>query len=141
MASDQAEEGGLGERPLGELVKELAELGSTLVRREIALAKVEMREKGNAAQTAAVMLGSAGVLACLAAGGLTLALVAALATAIALWLAALIVAGAYLAAAVALGLTGRQRLRSSTPPMPEQTIETVKEDIEWLMTRKRSEPR
>ena len=55
----------------------------------------------------------------------------ALATAIAPWLAALVVAVLYGVIAGGLALIGRQELREATPPVPEQTVDTVKEDVRW----------
>ena len=60
--------------------------------------------------------------------------------ALALWLAALIVTVLWLAIAAALAMTGKKALQASTPPAP-QTVETVKEDIQWAKTRTGSAPR
>ena len=58
------------------------------------------------------------------------ALILALATAVEPWLAALIVTAAYAAIAGVLAFTGRQRVQAGTPPVPEQAIDSTKEDIE-----------
>src|SRR5215211_8652169 len=79
------------ERPVGELVKELAGQTSTLVRQEIQLAQAELSSKGKLAGRGAGMLAGAAVAAQLALGALTACLIAALDTAMPLWLAALIV--------------------------------------------------
>ena len=139
--SSLREESSLREQHLGELVKELAAETSTLVRQEIALARAEMTQKGKAAGVAAGMFGGAGLVAFLASVALTLVFIAALATAMHAWLAALIVAAAYLLIAGALAAMGRSRLRKAGPPVPEQTIETVKEDVQWAKTRKHSAPK
>lgn len=135
---DHVDESSLREQHLGELVKELASETSTLVRQEIQLAKAEMTQKGKQARVAGAMLSGAGVVALLASVALTLMFVAALATAMHTWLAALIVTVAYALIAGALATAGRQRLRQVGPPVPEQTIETVKEDVQWAKTRKQS---
>jgi hypothetical protein len=44
------------------------------------------------------------------------------------------------AVAAALAQSGRNELRSATPPVP-QTVETVKEDIQWAKTQTGSAPR
>ena len=132
------DESGLREQNLGELVKELASETSTLVRQEIHLAKAEMTQKGRQAGVAGGFLGGAGVVALLALVALTVMFIAALATAMHTWLAALIVTAAYALIAGTLATTGRQRLRSVGSPVPEQTIETVKEDVQWAKTRKQS---
>ncbi len=77
-------------------------------------------------------------MALLALGALTACLIAALTSAIATWLAALIVAVVYVAIAGALAVVGRDRIQKAAPPAPEQTIETVKEDVQWAKTRARS---
>ena len=108
---DHVDESSLREQHLGELVKELASETSTLVRQEIQLAKAEMTQKGKQARVAGAMLSGAGVVALLASVALTLMFVAALATAMHTWLAALIVTVAYALIAGALATAGRQRLR------------------------------
>jgi uncharacterized membrane protein YqjE len=125
----------LRERPVGDLVKQLASQTSTLVRQEIELAKAEMTEKATVAGKGAGLIGGAAVVGLLAAGALTACLILALSEAIAAWLAALIVAVVMAAVAAALGLAGRNKVRQATPPVPEQTVETVKEDVEWAKTR------
>jgi hypothetical protein len=52
-----------------------------------------------------------------------------------LWAAALIVTVLWAVVAAVLALRGRRELREATPPVPEQTIETVKEDVEWAKSR------
>ena len=51
------------------------------------------------------------------------------------WLAALIVTAVYAVVAGVLALRGRERIQQATPPVPEQTIETVKEDVQWAKTQ------
>ena len=125
----------LRERPIGDLVKQLAGQTSTLVRQEIDLAKAEMSEKASVAGKGAGLLGGAAVVGLLAAGALTACLILALGEVIPDWLAALIVALVMGAVAAVLAMQGRNRIRAATPPVPEQTVETVKEDVEWAKTR------
>jgi uncharacterized membrane protein YqjE len=122
------------ERGIGELVKELAGQTSTLVRQEIRLAQAEVTEKGKLAGKGAGMLGGAAVAALLGLGALTALLIVALDAAMPLWLAALIVTVLWLIVAAVLAAAGRTALQSATPPAP-QTVETVKEDIQWAKTR------
>jgi uncharacterized membrane protein YqjE len=122
------------DRGLGELVKDLANQTSTLVRQEIRLAQAEVTQRGKTAGKGAGMLAGAGVAALLGLGALTAVIVIALDGALALWLAALIVTVLWLALAAALGLSGKKALQASTPPAP-QTVETVKEDIRWAKTQ------
>jgi hypothetical protein len=125
----------LRDRPVGDLVKQLAGQTSTLVRQEIDLAKAEMSQKASIAGKGAGLLGGAAVVGLLAAGSLTACLILALGEVIPDWLAALIVALVMGAVAAVLAVQGRNRIRAATPPVPEQTVETVKEDVEWAKTR------
>src|SRR3954453_22975140 len=123
------------DRPLGELVKELAGQTSTLVRQEIQLAQAELSTKGKLAGRGAGMLAGAAVAGLLALIALTAVLIAALDTAMPLWLAALIVTVLWAVVGAALAARGRKELQQAAPPVPEQTVETVKEDIQWAKTQ------
>jgi hypothetical protein len=131
----------LRDRPVGDLIKELSEQTGTLVRQELALAKAEMSEKGRVAASGAGLFGAAGLLALLAAGALTACLIAALDLAMPTWLAAVLVALVYGVAAALLARTGRERVKAAAPPKPEQTVETIQEDVQWAKTRARSASR
>jgi uncharacterized membrane protein YqjE len=128
----------LRDRSTAELLKKLSDETTTLVRREIDLAKSELAEKGKKAGLGAGMFGGAGLFGIGAFAALTTCLIAALDTAMPLWLAALIVALVYAAIAAVLALTGRGKVKAAGPPMPEQAIESTKEDVEWAKTRARS---
>jgi uncharacterized membrane protein YqjE len=136
--SDRNSQAELHDRPVGELLKELSSQTTTLVRQELELAKAEMAEKGKQAGRGAGMFGGAGLFGLLALGSLTACVIAALATGIEVWLAALIVAVVYAAVAAVLALLGRQKTREATPPAPEQAIESTKEDVEWARSQVRS---
>ena len=131
----------LREQSLGELFGRLSSETSTLIRQELALARAELTEKGREAGKGAGILGGAGVVGLLAAGTLTACFVLLLDLAMPAWLGALIVAVVYGAIAAFLGLRGRDRVQHAAPPVPEQTVETVKEDVEWAKTRTRSAQR
>src|SRR2546423_12278962 len=120
---------------LGDLVKELSGQVSTLVRQEVELAKVELAEKGRKAGASAGLLGGAGIAALLTLGTLTALLILALDTAMPAWAAALVVLVIWDAVAVALAVIGRKKQREVGTPMPEKTVETVKEDVQWLRSR------
>jgi uncharacterized protein YacL len=130
----------LRERPIGDLVKQLADQTSTLVRKEIDLAKAEVTQQGKEAGKGVGLLVGGAVVALLGAGTLVAFLVMLLDGAIPNWLAALIVAVVLLALAAGLALAGRNRLRRATPPA-QQTVETVKEDVQWAKTQTRSAQR
>ena len=120
---------------MSELFKHLSDDLSTLVRQELKLAQAEMTDKGKKAGIGAGMLGGAGLVGVLALATLTTFFIALLATAMAVWLAALIVTVMYAAAAGALALIGKNRVSEATPPVPDQTVETVKEDVQWAKTQ------
>lgn len=126
------------DRSLGDLLKELMSEASFLIRQEAELAKTEMTEKAKIMARASVMLIIAAFVGLLAAGVLTATIVLAIDIALPAWLAALIVAAAYLIIAGILGLVGYQRFQRAGKPVPEQTIETIKEDISWAKQQGRS---
>jgi uncharacterized membrane protein YqjE len=140
MADDRLQDD-LRDRPIGELLKQLSQETTTLVRQELELAKAEMAQKGKRAGLGAGMFGGAGASALLGLGALSAAAIAALDTAMPLWLAALIVAVIWLALAGVLALTGKSKVQQATPPVPEQTQQSVKEDVEWAKTQTRSAKR
>jgi uncharacterized membrane protein YqjE len=123
------------DRSTSELLRELSQQTGDLVRKEMELAKAELREKGKAAGIGAGAFGGAGLVALYAVGALTAAAILALAIVMDAWLAALIVGVGYLAVAGVLALTGRKKVEQATPPVPEQAIESSKEDVEWTKQR------
>jgi uncharacterized membrane protein YqjE len=123
------------EASLAELTKRLSEQVSRLAHEEIQLAKAEMTEKGKRAGLSAGMFGGAALLGLFALGVLTACVVVALDTVMPLWGATLLVAGLYALAAGALALAGRAEVRQATPVVPEQTKESVKEDVQWVKTQ------
>jgi hypothetical protein len=138
MADNTTNGNDLRERPIGDLLKQLSEETTTLVRQELELAKSEVSEKGKKAGMGAGMFGGAGVSALLGLGAITAAAIAALDTAMPTWLAALIVGVVWLAIAGVLALQGKNKVQEATPPVPEQTTESVKEDVQWAKTRAQS---
>jgi hypothetical protein len=118
----------------GELASEVAKDMSTLVRQEIALAKAELRQEAKTAGTAVGALGGAGFAGYFVLVFLSLAMMWALGSTMALGWAALIVAGVWAVAAAVLAVVGRSKLKAFSP-RPERTIETVKEDVQWAKTR------
>jgi uncharacterized membrane protein YqjE len=128
------------DRGLGELVKDLANQTSTLVRQEIKLAQAEVTQKGKLAGKGAGMLAGAAITALLGLGAFTALLIVALDSFLPLPLAALIVTLLWFAIAAALAMSGKKALQAATPPAP-QTVETVKEDIQWAKTQTGSAPR
>ena len=125
------------ERSAGELVKQLSEQVSTLVREELKLAQLEMTRKGKQAGVGAGMLGGGGVIALYAAGCLIACVILAISQALAPWLSALIVGVALLAVAGAAALVGKNRLQNAIPPVPEEAVGSVKTDVEVIKERAR----
>jgi hypothetical protein len=83
------------------------------------------------------MLGGAGVAALLTLGTLTACLILVLNEFMDAWLAALILTVVWAAIAGVLALQGRNKVQEATPPAP-QTVETLKEDVEWAKTQRPS---
>jgi uncharacterized membrane protein YqjE len=115
---------------LGELFSRLTADLSKLVRDEVELAKAEINETVSNARTAGVSFGAAGVLGLTAFLMLSFAAAWGLAEVVHAGMAFLIVGGAYGIVALALLALGRQRIKA-TKPVPEQTVETLKEDVAW----------
>jgi hypothetical protein len=125
----------LGEVPVGTLVSEVAQDLSTLMRQELDLAKVELKQEAARAGKAAGALGGAGLAAWLAVVFLSLAAMFGLAAVMPLGWAALIVAVVWTIAGGVLFSMGKKKL-ADVNPVPEKTVETVKEDVRWVQNRK-----
>src|SRR3954467_1926386 len=120
---------------LADLARQLSNQTTELVRHEVELAKAELRVKGKRAGAGAGMFGGAGALGLYALGALTAAIIAGIAEALPVWAAALIVAAPYGASAVLLALRGKRKVEQATPPVPEQTVQSVKEDVRYTKQR------
>ncbi|HEU4426850.1 MAG TPA: phage holin family protein [Pilimelia sp.] len=125
------------EATVGDLIRQATEQLSRLIREELALARAEMAEKGKRAGIGAGMLGAGGLVALYGVGALLAAVVLVLAEAMPAWLAALIVAVVLFAVAAVLTVLGRKTVQQSTPPVPEETVRSVKADIEEVKERVR----
>ena len=139
MASQDPGAEDLHDRSMGELLKQLSQETTQLVHQELELAKAELQQKGKQAGMGAGMFGGAGALGLAALGALTACFILALNAIMPAWLAALIVAVIYGIIAFVLVKQGQARMKRATPPVPTQTIETVKEDVEWAKTQMRSD--
>ena len=120
----------LGDRSVADLLRQASDQTATLVHQELELAKAELTAKGKQVGLGAGMFGGAGVFGVYAFGALTAAVILALSLAMTGWLAALIVATVYGAIAGVLALSGKRKVNAATPPMPEQTVQSVKADVE-----------
>jgi uncharacterized membrane protein YqjE len=128
----------LRDQPVGELMKQLSDQTTTLVRKEVELAKAELAVKGKKAGIGAGMFGGAGLVGFFAFAALTTTFILALATAVAPWLAALIVTVVYGAVAGVMALQGRNKVKDAVPPVPERAVDSTKEDVAWVKTRAKS---
>jgi VIT1/CCC1 family predicted Fe2+/Mn2+ transporter len=128
----------LQDRPMGEVAAALTRDLSLLVRQELDLAKTEMRQKGKVALPGLGMMGAAGAVALFAGGALTAFLILVLSLFLDDWLAALITGAGLAGLAAALALAGKERVEEMGTPLPEQTIETVKEDAAWMKEQAKS---
>jgi len=122
------------EPQLGDLFRQLAQDSATLVRQEMALAKAELREnvKSVARDTAKIAIGAvlAGVGALVLVGFLVLLLGDAIGE---YWAGALIVGILLLAIGGFLAMSAMKRLKQDSIT-PEQTLQTLKEDKQWLQS-------
>jgi hypothetical protein len=115
---------------LGDLFSRLTEDLSNLVRSEVELAKVEINQTVESARTAGISFGAAGFLGLMAFVLLSFAAAWGLAEVMAEGVAFLAVGATYGLVALALALMGRKKLETAKP-VPEQTVETLKEDVAW----------
>jgi hypothetical protein len=128
----------LREQPIGDLLKQLSQETTTLVKQELDLAKAEMTVKAKEGGKGAGLLGGGAVAGLLFLGALTATLIGVLDTFMKFWLAALIVTLIWGAIAAVLALQGKNKLQEAVPPVPEQTQDSVKEDVAWAKTRAKS---
>jgi hypothetical protein len=125
------------EHSIGELVKQMTEQVSTLVRDEVKLAQVEMTRKGKQAGLGAGMLGGGGLIALYGVGCLIACAIIGLSHVVQPWLAALIVGAALLAIAGVVALIGKGRIQQATPPVPTEAADSVKTAVEEIKERAR----
>jgi uncharacterized membrane protein YqjE len=126
------------DRPTADLMRDLSNQTTTLIRKEIELAKVELDAKRKRATAGAGMFGGAGLFGLFGFGALTACAILALATFLEPWLAALIVGFVYCAIAGVLALRGKTQVQKATPPVPQQAVDSTKEDLEWVKARAKS---
>jgi uncharacterized membrane protein YqjE len=130
MADQQLED-----RSISELVQRLSVQTRTLLRQELQLAQLELKQKGKRAGIGAGMFGGSGLFALYGLGALVATAILALATAVDAWLAALIVAVVLFAVAGVLALTGKKQVEEATPPTPERAIAEGQETVDELKAR------
>jgi len=121
-------------RSVGDLLGEVTGNLSKLMRQEVALAKVELKEEAAKAGKAGGLLGGAGAVGYLVLVFASLALMFALDNAMGIGWAALLTAVLLGIVAALLFVIGRNRFKQINPT-PEQTVETLKEDVQWAKNR------
>jgi len=115
-------------------VKQLAEDLGLLVRNDLELARKEMAEKAKSIGAGAGLLSGSAITGMLTLGALTALLIIAISMALPTWIAALIVTALWAAITAALALVGKKKVQSAGPLVPEQTIQHVKEDVQWAQS-------
>jgi hypothetical protein len=125
------------DRSAAELVKQRAEQTTTLARQEIRLAQLELQEKGRRAGIGAGAFGAAGIIALYAVGAVIAGSIILLATALAAWLAAIVIGAALALIAGAVALFGKRQIDEATPPAPQQAIASVKRDVDVVKGARR----
>jgi len=119
------------QRTFADVLKDIIADVQNLIRSEVRLAKAEVREEIGKAISAGTMIVVGGVLGMFALGFVLLTIMFALELVVPSWAAALIVGVVIAIAAAVLFMTGKQRF-SEVSPKPEKTIESVKENVEWM---------
>jgi hypothetical protein len=127
--SDRTDE--VSENSVGQLIGNISDDLTQLFRQEVELAKAEVKQEAAKAGKAAGMLGGAGFAGYLAVVLLSFALVFGLANVMDAGWAALIVAAIWGVIGAVLYLNGRKKLKE-VDPMPHRTVDTIKEDAQWL---------
>ncbi|MFG2373107.1 phage holin family protein [Streptomyces sp. NPDC048504] len=118
-----------GQEPVSELVQRASQQLTELVRGELRLAQAELKEKGRHYGKGGGLFGGAGVVGFLMLQALVATAIAALAVPLPVWAAALIVAAVLALITGVLALRGKKQVGRAAPPVPEQTIDSVKADV------------
>jgi hypothetical protein len=113
----------------GELIGQLTDQLSRLVRDEVRLAQAEVTQKAKRLGMGAGLFGASGVVALLGVGALVTAAILGLATVMPGWLAAVLVAIVLFVVAGVLAVIGKKDVDQATPPLPTETIASVQADI------------
>lgn len=124
-----------GTRSLGDIVGDISRDLSALVRQEMDLAKVEMKQEMGKLGKGAGMFGGAGVAGLLTLIFLSLALTYLLDNWMPVELAALVVGLLWAIVAAVLAAKGRKDIKAANPQLPT-TQQTLKEDVQWAKEQK-----
>ena len=139
--ADRPVAGGRSDGPAGrstaELVQQLSEQVSRLVRQEMQLAKLELAEKGKRTGLGVGLIGGGGLFVAYGIATLVAAAVLGLATVWPAWLAALVVGLLLVLVAGLLALVGQRQIKKGMPPVPTDAVASVKADVDEITTRAR----
>ncbi len=135
-ATNSASGNGPGHRPTRGLIQDIVGNIQEIIRSEVRLAKTEVVEEVAKAGKAGGLIAGAGILALFGFGLVLVTCVAALALIMPVWLAALIMGVAVFVVAGTCYMMGRQRMRN-VHPVPERTVQTLKDDVAWLKAQTR----
>ncbi|MBB4684020.1 phage holin family protein [Amycolatopsis jiangsuensis] len=126
------------EKSTTELAADLSDEVKRLIRDELRLATAELQTKGKRFGLGAGLVGVAGVLAFFGAGVLVFAAILALALVLPGWLAAVIIGAVLLLGAGIGALAGKKQVGRAVPPVPEEAVGNVREDVEDIKQEVRS---
>jgi len=124
----------VGERSTGEIMQDVIRDVGEVVRGEVRLAKAEMVETARNAGTAGGFFGGAAVCGLMGVAALVVAAIAGLALLMPLWAAALIMGVLLACIGGAMYAGGRSKLKE-VHPVPEKTVQTIKDDVQWAKHR------
>lgn len=116
---------------VGQLITRLSEQTSRLVREELQLAQLELKETAKHAGLGAGLFSAAGLLGLFGLGALIATAIIALALLLPLWASALIVTAVLFLAAGVAGLLGKKQVQQ-VAPTPERTVANVKRDVDEI---------
>jgi len=120
------------ERSTGDLVKQVTEQVSLLMRDELKLAQLEMTGKAKQAGTGMGMIGGGALIALYGVACLIACVIIAISHSLQAWLSALIIGVALLVVAAIVSAIGRNKMRQGSPPMPTEAVESVKTDVQAI---------
>lgn len=120
-----------------ELVQRLSEQTTRLVRQELRLAQLELKEKGKKAGIGVGLFGGSALLALCALGALVAGLILLIGKAVDLWIAAFIVAGGFGLMTAILVFIGKKEVKQAAPPKPEAAIGSFQADVAEIKARAR----
>jgi hypothetical protein len=123
---------GTGSASTGELLSKVSEQISTLVHDEIRLAELQMTAKAKRGMLGGGMFAASAGIGYLGLASFVAAAIIGIAVGVPAWLAAILVGVALLAIAGIIALIGKSNIKQATPPVPTESIESVKADVQTV---------